>query len=85
MRYYLDSLDSVDERIERNEIISRFLAVFAVKLKRIAVSGLKLDEKSIGDSPRVLKCLILLQFVNKAKIGPRRPVFLPVFYRCKRK
>ena len=64
MRYYLDSLDERIERIERIEIISRFLAVFAVKLKKIAVSGLKLDEKLSGHSPRALKFLLSLTSVK---------------------
>ena len=46
--------------IEIIEIIEHFLAVFAVRLKRIAVSGPKLDEKSSGHSPRSLKSLLLL-------------------------
>ena len=47
--------------------------------KRIAVSGLKLDEKLSGHSPRALKCLLLLKSINNAKIGPRRPVFYLFF------
>ena len=53
--------------------------------KRIAVSGLKLDEKSFGHGPRAVKCLLFLKSVNDAKIGPRIPVFLPVFCRFKEK
>ena len=61
---------SLTERNEIIEMIEHFLAVFAVKLKRIAVFGLKLDEKLIGDSPRALKSLLLLQSVNYAKNRP---------------
>ena len=43
------------------------MAVFAVRLKRIAVSGLKLDEKSFGHGLRALKCLLLLESVKAGK------------------
>ena len=54
-----------------------------VKLKRIAVPGLKLDEKSFGHGLRALKCLLLLESVNAGKkAGLGGPIF-SVIYRLK--
>ena len=85
MLNHLNYLVSLGERFLTGRCFG-FLAVFAViSKKRIAVSGLKLDEKSFGHGPRAPKCLLFLKSVNDAKIGPRIPVFLPVFCRCKQK
>ena len=53
--------------------------------KRIAVSGLKLDEKSFGHGLRALKCLLLLESVKAGKkAGLGGPIF-GVIYRFKKK
>ena len=53
--------------------------------KRIAVSGLKLDEKSFGHGLRALKCLLLLESVKAGKkAGLGGPIF-GVIYRLKQK
>ena len=56
-------------------MIEHFLAVFAVRLKRIAVSGLKLDEKSFGHGLRALKCLLLLESVKAGKKSRSRRAY----------
>ena len=53
-----------------------FLAVFAViSKKRIAVSELKLDEKSFGHGLRALKCLLLLESVKAGKKSRSRRAY----------